>query len=150
VYVPVPTELTAATHTRIHVAAVPVTRPLTLVVAEDTRRGDAWVKAPVPAGLCVVVASQGPLEEPALSTYILYPVMAAPPLLEGADHEADQSRLEPLSKDVAVSELTVPGTVVVATAGPTCAELASADVPAELLAVANALKKFGTSADTMV
>jgi hypothetical protein len=68
VYAPVPTELTAATQTRIHVADVPVTRPLTLVVAEDTRRGDAWVKAPVPAGLCVVVANQGPVLDPALCT----------------------------------------------------------------------------------
>jgi hypothetical protein len=35
-------------------------------------------------------------------------------------------------------------------AGPTCVELASVEVPAELLAVAKALKKFGTSADTIV
>ena len=35
-------------------------------------------------------------------------------------------------------------------AGPTCRELASVEVPAELLAVAKALKKFGTSADTIV
>jgi hypothetical protein len=35
-------------------------------------------------------------------------------------------------------------------AGPTCVELASVEVPAELLAVANALKKFGTSPDAMV
>lgn len=70
-YEPVPIALTAATHTRIHVAEVPVTRPVTLVVAEDTRRGEAWVKAPVPAGLCVVVASHGPEEDPARSTYIL-------------------------------------------------------------------------------
>jgi hypothetical protein len=68
VYDPVPTELTAATQTRIHVADVPVTRPVTLVVAEDTRRGEACVKAPDPAGLCVVVASQGPELDPALST----------------------------------------------------------------------------------
>jgi hypothetical protein len=76
--------------------------------------------------------------------------MAEPPLLEGADHDADQFRLEPLSKEVALSELTVPGTVATETAGPTCVELASVEVPAELLAVAKALKKFGTSADTMV
>ena len=38
--------------------------------------------------------------------------MADPPLLEGADHDADQFRLEPLSKEVALSELTVPGTVL--------------------------------------
>ena len=63
-----PAELTAATQTRIHVADVPVTRPVTLVVAEDTRRGEAWVKAPVPAGLWVVVANQGPELDPALST----------------------------------------------------------------------------------
>jgi hypothetical protein len=56
----------------------------------------------------------------------------------------------PLSEEDAVSELTVPGTVAAETAGPTCVELASAEVPAELLAVANALKKFGTSADTIV
>ena len=38
--------------------------------------------------------------------------MAAPPSLEGADHDADQFKLEPLSKEVALSELTVPGTVL--------------------------------------
>ena len=37
--------------------------------------------------------------------------MAAPPSLEGANHDADQFKFEPLSSDVAVSELTVPGTV---------------------------------------
>ena len=65
-YVPVPTELTAATHTRIHVAAVPVTRPLTLVDA--VKYGDPAVYAPDPAGIWVVEAIQGPEEEPALST----------------------------------------------------------------------------------
>jgi len=44
------------------------------------------------------------------------------------------------SEEVAVNEVTMPGTVDTATAGPTCVELASAEVPAELLAVANALK----------
>ena len=51
---------------------------------------------------------------------------------------------------MALSELTVPGTVAADTAGPTCVELASVEVPAELLAVAKALKKFGTSPDVMV
>ena len=38
-------------------------------------------------------------------------MIADPPLFEGADHEADQSKLVPLSKEEAVNEVTVPGTV---------------------------------------
>jgi hypothetical protein len=34
--------------------------------------------------------------------------------------------------------------------GPTCVELASVEVPAELVAVANALKNFVASSDVMV
>ena len=37
--------------------------------------------------------------------------MTDPPLLEGADHEADQFKFVPLSADDAVNEVTVPGTV---------------------------------------
>jgi hypothetical protein len=69
VYVPVPTVLTAATETLIHVAAVPVTRPLTLVDA--VKYGEPAVYAPDPAGIWVVEAIQGPELDPALSTYTL-------------------------------------------------------------------------------
>jgi hypothetical protein len=54
-------------------------------------------------------------------------------LLEGADHEADQFRLEPLSNEEAVNEFTVPGTVVPA---ETLAVFEKAEVdPPEFVAV---------------
>ena len=56
----------------------------------------------------------------------------------------------PAVPDVGVTAGATVFTGASATAGPTCVELASVDVPAELLAVANALKKFGTSADVIV
>lgn len=38
-------------------------------------------------------------------------MIADPPLFEGAAHDADQSKLVPLSAEEAVNEVTVPGTV---------------------------------------
>jgi hypothetical protein len=65
--------------------------------------------------------------------------MAEPPLLEGADHDADQFRLEPLSADVAVSEVTMPGTDA-EVIGPISFPAAYAEVPPEFVADAYALR----------
>ena len=55
--------------------------------------------------------------------------MAAPPSLEGADHEADQFKFVPLSKEDAVSELTVPGTVTTGAETVAVLENAAVDPP---------------------
>ena len=142
---PVPAELTAATYTLIHVEAVLVTLPYIVlgVVASTVEYGLTAVNAPEyvpPAAVLidVVAADQGPLDEDALSTNTLYEVIVAPPFEDGADQVAFHDKVVPEREEVAVKEVTIPGTV--APAGPTCAELASVDVPAELVAVANALK----------
>jgi hypothetical protein len=49
-----------------------------------------------------------------------------------------------------VGILVFTGTKTGATAGPTCVELTSVEVPAELVAVANALKNFVASSCTIV
>ena len=54
-------------------------------------------------------------------------------MLEGADHDADQFKFEPLSSEEAVNEVTVPGTVVPA---ETLAVLENAEAdPPEFVAV---------------
>lgn len=60
--------------------------------------------------------------------------MADPPLLEGADHEADQFKFDPLREEVAVRELTTPGTVAAGAETDAVLETAGVDPPA-LLAV---------------
>jgi hypothetical protein len=59
-----------------------------------------------------------------------------------------QLNVPPSARELSpVSDIRTGTAPAAATAGPTCVELASVDVPAELVAVAKALKKFGTSID---
>jgi hypothetical protein len=65
-------------------------------------------------------------------------VIAAPPLLVGADHDADQFRFPEVSDEVAVKDVTNPGTVL--KTERTTLDSASAEVPPAFVALANALK----------
>jgi hypothetical protein len=65
-------------------------------------------------------------------------VIVAPPLFDGADHDADQFKFVPLSSEEAVNELTVPGAVL--KVETTTLDSASEDVPPMFVADANALK----------
>jgi len=68
----VPTEFTAATNTLIHVDEVFITRPEVTDV-DVVKNGDAavYVGVVVVAGIRVVAALHGPVEELPLSTYTL-------------------------------------------------------------------------------
>ena len=57
-------------------------------------------------------------------------MIADPPLLVGADHEADQFKFVPLSEEVAVNEVTVPGTVRTGAETVALFEKACVDPPA--------------------